>query len=193
MRFPFLPLTGLLALVGVASLGLMARDEKVRALRLPKQSAVYLSIQVSKVWESEPGKQVLSLLDKDIQRRMFDEDRLGLKPEQIERAEMIALSLQKFEEQGAVILTLQKAIDEKVLRRIIGGDPKTKTIHGQKVYGEGVRAGFLRADGKMLVIGTVTMVEKLLDPETATPTGNLALAVEKGQANHLAGYLDPKE
>jgi hypothetical protein len=50
MRFTFLPLTGLLALVGLASLDLMAQDEKTRALRLPKQSAVYLSMQVAKVW-----------------------------------------------------------------------------------------------------------------------------------------------
>jgi hypothetical protein len=195
MRSSLLSQTGLLALVGLASLALLAREDKPKALRLPGNSTVYLSAQVANLWESEPGKQIVTALGKEFQQAFLQAatERTGLSPEQIERAELVALSLKGIDQDGALILTLRKPIDgDKVLQNLLLS-AKVRMIHGQKVYAESVRVGFARADGKTLVLGSMGMIEKLLDPETALPAGNLALTIEKARSHHLAGYLDPKE
>jgi prepilin-type processing-associated H-X9-DG protein len=175
--------------------GLAAREEAPAALKIsvPDKTQLYVSIKVGKLWNGDLGKQIRAAMGKELEKMILDpvQRELRLDLDQLDRYTGISTDLEAMPSSSAFILTSKKALNgDELLQRLLP-TATVERIHGHKVYVTEQMAAFVSPDDKTLGFGARPLLEKMLAPKAAKPTGWLASVIEKGASHDAVAYVVP--
>jgi hypothetical protein len=160
--------------------------------QVPARSNWVISVQVAKVWGSEPAKVFRTAMGKQLDPFLTEfRSWTGTTPDEVERL-TVALVPDHYKATDYILIArMTKRIDAKKTLPVVVREGKEEKIAGQAVYIGRTHGACIAADGKTLVKSSPVVIKALLKEKPGKAGGELGVVLRLATSHDVVFYTGP--